>query len=263
VIDTDSRAHRAYRRFVDVRFDPGAVDVSEDRVRIARLDGDDFRSLRALLARSCRVERTLLAALAGAAAREESATAMALSAAAESAATRIDLQVTYWERVVDPEEHARGNDLTGLDAGQWDASIPVLERPRESTRARNVDPASEALAETYARAAVVGGLLARGLYDLTAATADGAGSSLPALPGLSAGIDHARASVDVTTDTTVGALAAAADDVDVSTLAAISDDEPSAILRAVVPSVPDAVPLAAVVEDAVRNYRTRVGELSD
>ena len=255
--DTDSPAYGAYRRFVEARFDPAALDVSEDRVRVARLGDDAFRSLRALSSRSHRLERTLLRALAGLAARQQGASAMALAAAAAAAASRADLQVTYWERVLDPEEHARGNDLTGLDADRWgwETSRPALARLREATEALHVDPVPEALAEARAQVCLVTGLLGRGLYALTAATADGAGAGLPTLAGLVDGTDHALTTVDLTTELAVELLDGVAD-ADPSALA--GEDDPATRLRAALPSVPADVPLETVVEEATREYEIRL-----
>ena len=260
--EADSPGHGAYRRFVEARFDPAALDVSEDRVRIARLGDDAFRSLRALSSRSHRLERTLLRALAGLAARREGAPAMALAAAADAAASRADLQVTYWERVVDPEEHARGNDLTGLDADrwEWETPRPALARLHEATEALHVDPTPEALVETRARVCLVAGLLGRGLYALTAATADGAGAGLPTLSGLVDGTDHALTTVDLTTELAVELLDAVGD-ADPSALA--GGDDPATRLRAALPSVPAGVPLEAVVEEATREYETRLRAIDE
>ena len=255
--DADSPTYGAYRRFVEAGFDPAALAVSEDRVRVARLGDDAFRSLRALLARSHRLERTLLRALAGLAARREGGSAMALAAAADAAASRADLQVTYWERVLDPEEHARGNDLTGLDADrwEWETSRPALARLREATESLHVDPGPEALAEAHVQVCLVAGLLGRGLYALTAATADGAGAGLPTLSGLVDGTDHALTTVDLTTELAVELLDAVAD-ADPSALA--GEDDPATRLRATLPSVPAGVPLEAAVEEATREYETRL-----
>ncbi|PSQ38407.1 hypothetical protein BRD13_06475 [Halobacteriales archaeon SW_5_70_135] len=262
--EADSPGHGAYRRFVEARFDPAALDVSEDRVRIARLGDDAFRSLRALSSRSHRLERTLLRALAGLAARREGASAMALAAAADAAASRADLQVTYWERVVDPEEHARGNDLTGLDADRWEWETgtprPALTRLHEATEALHVDPAPEALVETRARVCLVAGLLGRGLYALTAATADGAGTGLPTLSGLVDGTDHALTTVDLTTELAVELLDAVGD-ADPSALA--GEDDSATRLRAALPSVPAGVPLEAVVEEVTREYEAHLRAIDE
>ncbi len=261
MIDADDAAYRSYRGLVDARFDPKAVDRSDDRVRVARFDDTALDALRALLARVARLERALVPATSRLAAAHDDAAAMALSTAAAAAATRLDGLVTYWDRVVDPEEHARGNDPTGLDTGRWLDDPPALDRLDDAVAA--VDTATEPGAPGPASTATdtsgddptsaladrlhqVEALLVGGLYDLLGVVADGDGAA-PGLPGLAESVDHSRKTLQGV------ALAVAGTDTPTA-------DDPLDVLRSAVPDVPG-VAVDGVTTETVSAYKEslRVG----
>lgn len=249
-LDPTGPVYGAYRSVVAARPAP-AEAVSEDRVRIARLD-DDFDSLRSLLARLARVERTLVPVAAGLAATRQDAAAMALSAVAANHAAGVDCLVRYWTDVVDGEEHARGNDLTGLASDRWlEGDEPHgLDAPATSPADSTTDLTA---LERYLRGEA---LLARGLAGVLAATVDGSVAGLPALPGLAtvasgltAAVPEHVAAVTAATDRDAGAPDPL--------------DDPGRILSEELPAVPAGVPVETVVEESVETYRSAVTDLAD
>ena len=260
MIDADDPSYRAYRTLVDARWDPQRVDRSDDRVRVARFDDDALDAVRTLLARAAGIERALVPATSRLAATRSGADAMALSAAATAAATRLDALVTYWDRVIDPEEHARGNDPTGLDADRWldDASavrrledtvtaVGVAESGADastSADAGGVSPATALADEIH----LVETLLARGLYDLLEVVADG-DAAAPGLPGLAETVDGGR-------ETVQGVALAVA-----GTGATVTDD-PIATLRSSVPDVPG-VAVGEVTAETASAYRASLATGQD
>ncbi len=245
-MDADDPAYRAYRDLVTAGWDPDAVDRGDDRVRVARFDDAAMDALRTLLARAARLERALVPATSRLAATRDDAAAMALSAAAAAAATRLDALHTYWTRVVDPEEHARGNDPTGLDADRWLDDSPALDRLDDAVAA--VDAAGDSSAggaeEPESTLAddlhLVETLLAGGVYDLLAAVADG-DSAAPGLPGLAESVGRARETVQGVALVVAGAGPPPVDD-------------PLAVLRSSVPAVPG-VAVEAVTAETASEYR--------
>lgn len=240
---TDDPALAAYRSVVAA---PGFgdPDVSEDRVRIARLEADGFDTVRALLARTARVERALVPVAAELTAERTGPAAMALSAVAAGHAAVADGLARYWARVVDGEEHARGNSPTGLDDDRWaDGLAPVTALGATPDDAGDADPADYpgGTAGRY----LLGALLADGLTGLLGATVDGSAAEVPTLPGLAAGVGRVREGADAR----VRAVTTVAGETAVESVT-----EPAVALRAVLPAAPAAVSVTPVVEDAVTAY---------
>jgi len=248
VIDADDPAYRAYRDLVDAGWDPHRVDRSEDRVQIARFDGAGFDAVRTLLARVASVERALVPATSRLAATRDGADAMALSAAAAAAATRLDAVVTYWDRVVDPEEHARGNDPTGLDAGRWLEASPVLDRLDDAASAHAAGSDPDLVSALADAAHVTETLLARGLYDLIGVVAAGEADT-PGLPGLATSVDRGRETLRAVTLRVAGT-------------GSDPTGDPEETLRSALPDVPG-VAVGDVAAETAEQYRASLRAQDD
>ncbi len=262
-LDAADPTFRAYRSVAAARAD-GEVPTGEDRVRVARLDDDDFAAVRALVARRAAVERSLVAPTGGlarvASASAGDAAGMALVAVAANHAAGVDSLRAYWDDVLDGEEHARGNDLTGLDARQWLADAD-LDRAGDAVDdgVTGTELTPDAVVGALEHL-LTGELLVGGLCVALSATVDGRVGGVPTLDGLARVAD--RGSAATAEHVRAADAVATALDAD-ATLEPPASDAAAATLRAALPELPAAVSVEAVVDEVVTTQRSAVGGSED
>ncbi|WP_435344557.1 ribonucleotide-diphosphate reductase subunit beta [Haloarchaeobius sp. HRN-SO-5] len=196
-IDTDTRSYRYYRNAVERHWDPGAVDLTVDRERIADLDEATFEQLRGTLALFGAGEEAVTEDLAPlAVALSDLNDQLFVTTQLYEEAKHADFFHRYWTTVVHPEEERRGMPRSNPRDPHWysDAYVELFERTEAAMDRLLTEDGPEARAEAYCHYHLtVEGILAQTGYYGIQTTFDGSVEGVPELPGLVEGFGNIRA----------------------------------------------------------------------
>jgi ribonucleoside-diphosphate reductase beta chain len=195
-IGGDSRSYRYYRNAVERHWDPHDIDLSEDRVRIARLDDPGFEALRRTLALFGAGEEAVTADLAPLAAVLGNVNdQLFVASQTYEEAKHADFFHRYWETVIEDEEHARGNDISSPTDDRWfpAAYFELFDRTQEAMDRLLTEDSPENRAKAYCHYHMtVEGILAQTGYYGVQTTFSGEVAGTPELPGLVEGFSKVR-----------------------------------------------------------------------
>jgi len=184
----DSRSYRYFRNAVERHWDPRGIDLSEDRVRIASLNDPEFTGLRRTLALFGAGEEAVTADLAPlSVVVEDVDDQLFLASQTYEEAKHADFFHRYWNAVVDPEEHARGNDVTAPTDDRWfpEAYVELFDRTRRAMERLLDEESAENRARAYCHYHLtVEGILAQTGYYAVQTTFSGGDTGAVRLPGL-------------------------------------------------------------------------------
>jgi ribonucleoside-diphosphate reductase beta chain len=195
-IGGDSRSYRYYRNAVERHWDPHAIDLSEDRVRIARLDDPGFENLRRTLALFGAGEEAVTSDLAPlAAVLDDVNDQLFVASQTYEEAKHADFFHRYWETVIADEEHARGNDISSPTDDRWfsEPYHELFDRTEDAMNRLLTEDTPENRASAYCHYHMtVEGILAQTGYYGVQTTFSGEVEETPELPGLVEGFSKIR-----------------------------------------------------------------------
>ncbi|PSQ18770.1 ribonucleoside-diphosphate reductase [Halobacteriales archaeon QS_8_69_26] len=193
----EGRSYRYFRNAVERHWDPHDIDLSEDRVRIARLDDRSFDQLRRTLALFGAGEEAVTEDLAPlAVVLEDVNDQMFVASQTYEEAKHADFFDRYWTRVIDEEAHARGNDPADPTDDRWfgEDYVELFDRTEAAMERLLTEDTPETRAAAYCHYhLVVEGVLAQTGYYGVQNSFSGEVEGLPRLPGLVEGFSKVRA----------------------------------------------------------------------
>jgi ribonucleoside-diphosphate reductase beta chain len=193
----EGRSYRYFRNGVERHWDPGGIDLSADRERLADLGDAAFDQLRTTLALFGAGEEAVTEELAPLAVVLSDPNDQAFVAAQTyEEAKHADFFARYWREVVDPAARERGLDAVPPTDDRWfpPEYVDLFDRVETAMERLLDDDGPEARARAYAHYHLtVEGILAQTGYYGVQSVFSGERESVPELPGLVAGFSKIRA----------------------------------------------------------------------
>ncbi len=195
-LNRECRAYRYYRNAVERHWDPAAIDLSEDRERLAELDTSTFTDLRRTLALFGAGEEAVTEDLAPlAVVTEDIEDQLFVTTQLYEEAKHADFFDRYWREVVHPAEDDRGLDRTSPLDGQWffDTYHDLFERNERAMSRLHDDDTPENRVRAFCHYHLtIEGIMAQTGYYAVQTGYSGDISELPQVPGLVDGFAKIR-----------------------------------------------------------------------
>jgi len=195
-IDPEAKSYRYFRNAVERHWDPGEIDLSADRERVAGLDEQAFERLRTVLALFGAGETAVTEDLAPlAVVLEDVDDQLFLTSQLYEEAKHADFFDRYWRTVVRPAERDRGVPATSPTDDRWfdEAYDELFERTEAAMERLLTEDTPETRARAYCHYHLtVEGILAQTGYYGVQRTFSGELEDRPELPGLVAGVRKIR-----------------------------------------------------------------------
>lgn len=211
MMNRDSQPNRYFRNAVERHWDPGEIDLNQDRERLLDRSqelqneptvGKDngpltFTMLRNLIAMFGAGETEVTEDLAPlAAVLEDIDDQMFVTTQIYEESKHVDFFDRYWREVIHPVEDEIGLDRTDPTDDRWypQGYLNVLGRNSQAMHSLLEEDTPENRAKAYCHYhLMVEAILAQGGYYVLTNAFDGSAGDMPHLPGLIEGIGHIRA----------------------------------------------------------------------